>query len=189
VYRRSAVDRLARIAYRAGWDHALLAELALYGEIRHVAEPLYWRRDGGKPVGALARGCTEYAQRGLGLEDGLAELRWRTPLITTAYGHVELFALARLEPADRRRLMGDAVRIFRGRWLALLEREAAGLRAALPQLIAAAAGETGVLAGWMARHIADAIGAVETLLPEQDFGAFRMPASRGEVGAHAFHAA
>ena len=31
VYRRDAVDRLSPIRYRAGWDHVLLAELALYG--------------------------------------------------------------------------------------------------------------------------------------------------------------
>ena len=37
IYRRDAVDRLSPIRYRAGWDHVLLAELALYGEIRHTA--------------------------------------------------------------------------------------------------------------------------------------------------------
>ncbi len=37
VYRRAAVDRLARFPYRAGWDHAALAELALHGEIRHIS--------------------------------------------------------------------------------------------------------------------------------------------------------
>jgi hypothetical protein len=44
-----------RWAGHAGWDHVLLAELALYGEIRHVPEQLHWRRDGGKPVLQLAR--------------------------------------------------------------------------------------------------------------------------------------
>ncbi len=32
VYRRAAVDRISPIRYRAGWDHVLLAELALVGE-------------------------------------------------------------------------------------------------------------------------------------------------------------
>ncbi len=41
VYRRDAVDQLSTIRYRSGFDHAVLAELALYGEIRHVPEPLY----------------------------------------------------------------------------------------------------------------------------------------------------
>jgi glycosyltransferase involved in cell wall biosynthesis len=95
VYRRAAVDRLSPIRYRAGWDHVLLAELALLGEIRHVAEPLYWRRDGGKPVLQLARSATEQGCRGVPLEDELAEQSWRTPLITTAYAHIEMFAAAR----------------------------------------------------------------------------------------------
>ncbi len=72
VYRRTAVDRLLRIPYRSGWDHAVLAELALYGEIRHVPELLYWRRNGGGPVRRLARECTAFAQRGLPVEDALA---------------------------------------------------------------------------------------------------------------------
>jgi hypothetical protein len=101
IYRRAVTDRLARIPYGAGWDHALLAELALYAEIRHVPDTLFWRRDGGKPVQHLAPGCTEYAQRGLDVNESLAELRWRTPLIITAYAHIEAFALAQLPPERR----------------------------------------------------------------------------------------
>ena len=69
VYRREAVDQLSTIRYRAGFDHAVLAELALYGEIRHVPELLYWRRGGGKPVSQLARGATEQGNRGVPLDD------------------------------------------------------------------------------------------------------------------------
>ena len=114
VYRRDAVDRLSPIRYRAGWDHVLLAELALYGEIRHVPEPLYWRRDGGKPVLQLARAATAQAHTGLSLDDPLAEQRWRTPLITTAYAHMEMFAESRLSGADRLALMREVPAIFRG---------------------------------------------------------------------------
>lgn len=169
IYRRAAVDRLARIPYRAGWDHALLAELALYGELRHVPDVLFWRRDGGKPVTALARGCSEYTQRGLAPDDRLAELRWRTPLITTAYAHVEQFALARLDEPVRCRLMTEAVRIFRARWLPLMRMEAAQFRAALPGFIEAFAGEEAVVAGWMAGHLSQALRAIEAVLPEEDF--------------------
>lgn len=128
IYRRAAVDRLLRIPYRAGWDHAVLAELALYGEIRHVPEVLYWRRNGGGPVSRLARECTAYSQRRLPVDDALADFGWRTPLITTAFNHLEVFALARVAPELRPRLMALAVRVFRDRWLPLMRREAAAFR-------------------------------------------------------------
>lgn len=54
VYRRDAVDQLSTIRYRAGFDHAVVAELALYGEIRHVPEMLYLaarRRQAGDAAG------------------------------------------------------------------------------------------------------------------------------------------
>lgn len=169
VYRRSASDLLAPIRFRAGWDHVLLAELALYGEIRHVDAPLYLRRDGGKPVLALARAATEQGMRGVALDDVLAEQRWRTPLITTAYAHLECFAAARLALAERAGLMRAAVAVFRARWLPALRREAEALRALLPALTARLAALDPVLAQWLARNLAEAVRAVETLLPEEDF--------------------
>jgi glycosyltransferase involved in cell wall biosynthesis len=169
IYRRSAVDRLARIPYRAGWDHVLLAELALYGDIRHVPEVLFWRRSGGKPVGALARGCTEASQRGLPLDDALAELRWRTPLITTAYAHIELFARAPLPLAARQTLIQDVPRIFGMRWGPLLREEAAAFRALLPDLLGGLAGEHGAGALWRGQSIIEAVSAIAILLPDEDF--------------------
>ena len=132
VYRRTTLDSVAPIRTRAGWDHVLLAELALAGEIRHVPDVLYWRRDGGKPVLTLARAATEQARAGLPLDDTLAEQRWRTPLITTAYAHQEMFAAARLAHVERLGLMRDAAAIFRSRWLRDLRREAAALATTLP---------------------------------------------------------
>jgi hypothetical protein len=172
VYRRHAVDRLGRFRYRAGWDHVVLAELALYGEIRHVPEVLYWRRDGGKPVLSIARASTEAAQRNLPLDDDLAELRWTTPLITTAYAHVETFAVARLAQSQRVGLMRDAVAIFCERWLGRLHQEAAAFRSALPSQVKRAAEASAFVSGWMKRQIADAAHAVDTVLPEQGMCAF-----------------
>jgi glycosyltransferase involved in cell wall biosynthesis len=168
VYRRDAVDRLSPIRYRAGWDHVLLAELALYGEIRHVAEPLYWRRDGGKTVLQLARAATAQANTGLSLGDPLAEQRWRTPLITTAYAHMEMLAESRLESADRLALMCDVPAIFRRRWLPLLQREAMQLRSDLPALLTRLRAAEGVQAGWMARALIDALHGVAAIVPEVD---------------------
>jgi glycosyltransferase involved in cell wall biosynthesis len=166
VYRRAAVDRLAPIRYRAGWDHVLLAELALTGEIRHVARPLYWRRDGGKPVLQLARAATQQARAGLPLDDTLAEQRWRTPGITTAYAHLEMAAATRLPHADRLQLMIDARAIFRARWLAALIREAETLRAALPALMSDLRRASPLEAMWMARSLAEALRGASTIVPE-----------------------
>ena len=174
IYRRAAVDRLATIPYRAGWDHAVMAELALYGEIRSVDAVLFWRRHGGKDVGLLARGCSQYSQRGLDLRDAMSDLRWRTPLVTTAYAHVEQFAVARLDAPRRRTLMGDVPRIFRARWLPMMLQEAARFDAALPALLDVLAAESGVAAQWAARHLLDALTALDTMLPEQSFGAARV---------------
>ena len=131
IYRRRAVDRLSPILPRAGWDHALLAELALYGEIRHVPDALYWRRGGGKPIGRLARAATAESARGLDLNDPIADALWRTPCITTAFAHTEVFALARVSQPQRHRLIDDARRIFDWRWGAQMRREVAGVRAAI----------------------------------------------------------
>jgi glycosyltransferase involved in cell wall biosynthesis len=166
IYRRDAVDRLASIRYRAGWDHVLLAELALHGAIRHVADPLYWRRDGGKPVLQLARAATEQARVGLPLDDTLAEQRWRTPLITTAYAHLEMAAATRLPHAQRLALMEDAYDIFRARWLDFMRQEAVALRAALPGLVRAARCASPLEHFRMGRSVMEAVHAAATLVPE-----------------------
>ena len=171
IYRRAAVDRLAPLPYRPGWDHAVLAELALYGEIGHAAPLLFWRRHGGKDVAALARGCSAFTQRGLGLDDELADLFWRLPLVGTAYAHVERFALARIGAAERRALMASVAPIFRRRWLALMRREADGFAAALPALAARLAASEGVARLWGGRQLREAMDALAALLPDHALGA------------------
>lgn len=169
IYRRAAVDRLGRIRHRAGWDHALLAELALYGEIRHVPEPLYWRREGGKPILHLARVATERGSRGLAVDDSMTEPHWRVPLISTAFAHLETFAAARVDEAQRAALMRMAPEIFRARWMAPMRREAAALRAALPTLYNEANCQAAWRASWMRRGLDDLLHAVEMILPEEHF--------------------
>ncbi len=171
VYRRSAVDRLAPILYRAGWDHVLLAELALDGEIRHVPEVLYWRRDGGRPVHELARRATPAANRRLSLAGPLAEQRWPTPLITTAYAHLETFAVARIDEALRGRLMGAVPEVFRARWMPMLLGEARVLGGALPELFSAIGRIDAALVPWAAAQIAGSLCQGQAIVPELDFSA------------------
>jgi hypothetical protein len=180
VYRRDAVDRLSPIRYRAGWDHVVLAEIALSGEIRHVPEQLYWRRDGGKPVLQLARAATAQAHTGLSLDDPLAEQRWRTPLITTAYAHMEMFADSRLPGADRLALMREVPAIFRARWLPRMQHEATALRADLPAMMTRLRTAEPVQARWMARSLIEALQGVAAIVPEID-----LTADWFEITAHA----
>jgi glycosyltransferase involved in cell wall biosynthesis len=168
IYRREAVNRLGRFRCAAGWDHSVLAELALYGEIRHVPELLFWRRDGGKDVGVLARACSEFAQRGIPLDDCFADVRWRTPLITTAYGHIETFAAARVDEAMRKDLILQAQRVFAMRWHPLMQREADRFQALLPQLVAEMKDREPMLALWSASQVYEAISAIQTMLPEHE---------------------
>ena len=50
-----------------------------------------------------------------------------------------------------------------------MRREAASFRSLLPGLMAALAQQDAVVAGWMARQLTDALIAIETILPEEDF--------------------
>ncbi len=171
VYRRSIVDQLSTIRYRPGFDHAVVAELALYGEIRHVPEVLYRRRGGGKPVMLIGRGATEAGNRGVPLDNALAEQRWRTPLLTTAHAHLEVFAISRLPEAQRCALMRSVPDIFRARWLALFKREAADLRAALPGLLERIATAEPMAGAWLTHSVAEVLLAAQTMLPEAGFSA------------------
>lgn len=173
VYRRDAADRLARIRYRAGWDHALLAELALYGEIRHVPEPLYWRRDGGKPLPRLARAATERGSRGLDVDDSATEPHWLMPLTMTAFAHLETFAVARLGAQDRAALFGMVPEIFRARWLPAMRQEAAALRVAVPTLLTRLEQVRPAERGWFIRNLADLLHAARMILPDEDFAGLR----------------
>lgn len=166
IYRRSAVDRLSRFRFRAGWDHVVLAELALYGEITHVPDKLYFRRDGGRPVYQIGRACGEGAQRGGSADDLLADLRWLTPRITTAHAHLEAFAVAPLPLTERLRLLDLTQQTFRTRWHSLLREEAAVLAGAVPRLLQRVQDHAGPIRGWLAQQIAEAILAVLVILPD-----------------------
>jgi hypothetical protein len=155
---------LARFRYAAGWDHAVLAELALYGEIRHVPEVLYFRRDGGKPVRDIARACNEAVQRGHELADQWTDFLWMTPLITTAFNHIDVFSRARVDQSKRLTLIEDAARIFRARWLPFLKQEAELFALARQDLMAMANRAPRVQAILMKNAIADVDMAIATIL-------------------------
>ncbi len=139
IYRRNAVDRLAPIAYRPGWDHVVLAELALYGEIRHDPGVMYWRRGTGRPVRVLARAAMAESARGVDPALPFAEALWRAPCLATAYAHVENFLLAPVTERERAALIAAARATFLRRWAPLMQREAETLRGYITQAVTAAA--------------------------------------------------
>jgi hypothetical protein len=132
----------------------------------------------------LARVSTEQGTRGIPLDGLLAEQRWRTPLITTAYAHIEAFVAARLSEAERGALMRAVPAIFAGRWLPALRREAAQLRHAMPGLLGPLADADPTTTQWLAQKLTDAVRAVETILPDEDFTMthLEIAAAAGEAG-------
>ncbi len=178
VYRRDAVDQRSMIRYRAGTDHSMLAELALYGEIRHVAAPLFWRRGGGKPVLQLARSSTEQGNRGVSTR----RCAGRTTLAHAAdhqrlrtYGDVRCgeVAVAAAPRADEGSA-GD----FPGPLAA--GHAAGGSIAARCATRAARGARLSQTDGgsWLARTVTDALLGAQALLPEYGF-ARRVAGSRG----------
>lgn len=166
VYRRSATDRLAPLRDSPGWDRALLAELALYGTIRHVQEPLYWHREESAPPRDAAPTVTGCSREWLRATDPFTDLRWRIPLIASAFALVETFATSRLGVEDRRALIAEVAPLFRRRWTSRMTEEAIWLRDALPGLIAAADAEEET-AGALARsNLAVAVQACAAIVPE-----------------------
>jgi glycosyltransferase involved in cell wall biosynthesis len=168
IYRRSAVDQLAPIACRAGWDHVLVAELALYGRIRHVPEILYWRRGTGRPVRDLARAATAELARDIDLSADFADALWCTPCITTAFAHIENFTIARLPVSWRSALIRSAGAIFTARWRPFMLAELAAARRQIDAVVASARG-----ADFASRQLAHLqltrlITAISLLLPDAD---------------------
>ena len=71
--------------------------------------------------------------------------------------------------AQRLTLMHAVPKIFRARWLPLMQREAARLRAALPGLLEAIATAEPTEAAWFARSITEVLLGAQALFPEYGF--------------------
>ncbi len=173
IYRRGAVDRLAPIACRPGWDHVVLAELSLYGEIRHDPGVMYWRRGTGRPVRTLARAATAAAARGLDPEQDFLDAIWRAPCVGTAYAHIENFLVARLPEAQRLTLVTTAQACFEERWGALMRREAVALRDHFRHVAGRASCLAGPVRALAGLRLAELLAALSLLLPDEDFDAER----------------
>jgi len=135
IYRRKVVDMAHPPMACGGWDHAFVAEIALYGNIRHVPEPLFQRRGGPVPLNLLARSASLSWSRTRSEGDIFTDYTMLVPLATCVWAHAETFALARVSAVERAFLIEAARRIFQLRWGDQLRAEAASFRAHLPRLL------------------------------------------------------
>lgn len=138
IYRRQALDLAGQPMAYGGWDHAFLAEIALYGHIRHVPDPLFLRRGGPAPLWRLARNAGMAWARARSERDVFADLGPLAPSASCAWAHVETFSLARLTAPERAGLIEAARDILRARWSDIFLQEAAVVTARLPGLLARA---------------------------------------------------
>lgn len=148
IYRRSALDMASPPMACGGWDHAFLAEIALYGDIRHVPRPLFLRRGEPAPLWQLARNAGLAWVRNRSQGDIFTDFSALAPLASSAWAHVETFALARISAIERASLIEAARDILRDRWQDRLRQEAILLAGRLPVLMdlaqrAAEGGATG----------------------------------------------
>jgi hypothetical protein len=178
IYRRDAVDRLAPITCRAGWDHVVVAELALYGRIRHVPEILYWRRGTGRPVRDLARAATAEQARGLGLGADFADPLWCMPCITTAFTHIENFSLARLPAGWQVALIQSACAIFAERWRPFMQAELAVARRHIAAVAASASRAAPEIRQLAHLQLTRMVNAAALLLPDADLSEARTAIDR-----------
>lgn len=165
IYRREALDLASQPMACGGWDHAFLAEIALYGHIRHVPEPLFLRRGGPAPLWRLARNAGMAWARARSERDVFADVGPLAPNASCAWAHVETFSLARLSAPERAGLIEAARDILRARWSDAFLREAALVTARLPGLLAQAREVTrGGATGAGTRLRVEAMRLVEALL-------------------------
>lgn len=165
IYRREVLDLACQPMACGGWDHAFMAEIALYEHIRHVPAPLFFRRGGPAPLWRLARNAGLAWARNRSETDAFSDVTPITPAAACAWAHVETFSLARLPAPERAGLIEAARDILRARWSEAFEREAELLTVRLPTLLGQARGVArGGASGAAARLRIEIMRAVEGLL-------------------------
>jgi len=135
--RRSAMDKCRAIVHQYGLDHIRTCELALYGGIALVDEPLvrmhsnpHWQ-----DMLRMAINQCEDHNRGLPLDSGFAPRIQYMPFVHMVWGHFDMFGKARIDPALKEPLCAAARDIFAHRFGAFIEREIQTYAARLSETI------------------------------------------------------
>jgi hypothetical protein len=129
VYRRTAFESCRPYQFMHGGDHVWLAEMALYGAVAPIEGRLDYRHL--PPITAQAgivhnaKSQLEEDVRGIAEQSFFYGVKQHLPFTDMAWGHVEMFSLARVDDALKQNLILAAREIFRARFLPFLTDEAA----------------------------------------------------------------
>ena len=120
VYRRSAFEACRQYQFVNGGDHILMAEMALYGAIAPIKEQLDYRyqppTNRHDVIASHVKAQLEEYNRGIKENSFYFGLKQHLPFIDMAWGHVEMFALARVEDELKNALINAAREIFKSRF-------------------------------------------------------------------------
>jgi glycosyltransferase involved in cell wall biosynthesis len=118
IFRRHILERCAPLAYRMGTDHILIADAALYGGVKCVAEDLYHRKPHpGRTSKGNAKLCSDYDYRLIEPLDPFdGDVGAIPPYLEMILAHIEMFDRARIATAEKRELKQRTVPILAGRF-------------------------------------------------------------------------
>lgn len=129
VCRRTAFEACRLYQFSYGADHVWVAEAALYGAVAPIEGRLDYRHL--PPISTQAgivhntKALSEEWIRGIAEQSFFYGVKQHLPFTDMAWGHVEMFSLARVDDALKQNLILAAREIFRARFLPFLTDEAA----------------------------------------------------------------
>jgi glycosyltransferase involved in cell wall biosynthesis len=139
LYRREAFESCRAYQFMHGGDHAWVAEMALYGAVAPTVDRLDYRCQPAMNQGAgivhNAKSQLEEEVRGIGELSFFYGVKQRLPFTDMAWGHVEMFSLARVDDVLKQSLILASREILKGRFLPFMLNEAAQFTAWIRQVL------------------------------------------------------
>jgi hypothetical protein len=131
VYRREVFESGRTYSFRYGGDHVFVAEAALYGAVAPVEGRLDFRSEHSvspevkmRQIWSNGRSQLEEHVRGIGETSYFYGVKQHFPFTDMAWGHLEMFSMARVTDVEKLELMGRCKEIFRQRFGEFLKDEA-----------------------------------------------------------------
>lgn len=129
VYRRSAFEACRPYQFVNGGDHIVMAEIALYGAIAPIEEQLDYRYqppiNRHDVIASHVKAQLEEYNRDIKENSFYFGLKQHLPFTDMAWGHVEMFALARVEDELKNALINASREIFKSRFQLQMQDESA----------------------------------------------------------------
>jgi glycosyltransferase involved in cell wall biosynthesis len=129
IYRRNLLESLRPYQFVHGGDHILLAEAALYGSVAATSSRLEYKSIptsdvDGQRTKNNAKSQLEEHQRNINEESFLYGVKHLNPFTDMAYGHIEMYSLARIPENNKLHLMNSSVSILKKRFDTIIYLEA-----------------------------------------------------------------